>query len=114
MKKKLSPQELERLRKQQAHRKEMEYLLKRDLTLESERRKTEELFYKDKNPLVIGGINFVFTIIFGYAIKFIITRFVPFSSMFDPVFNVLIWGSAIVSAFLKKSLIERLFDRINP
>ena len=109
MKKKVSPKELKELRRKEQARKELEFQIGRDLKIESERMDNEDRFFEDKNRFVIALINFFGTLMAGYILKFIMGFFIPFAGIFSGVFNVLIWGAAIVSAFRRRSLLDEFF-----
>ena len=77
--KKIIKNDLVELRKQELARKELEFQVGRDLRIESEKRDVIEKSLEDKNPFILGCINFFGTMFFGYlalgAVKFILWRY---------------------------------------
>lgn len=108
MKKKLSREELIELRKRQQAKNELEQTLRNELSIKHRQIEDEERFFENKNRFVIASINFFGTLFILY-IPYKIASFILPINLFAGSIKVIILGVAIISAFRKRSLIEKWF-----
>ncbi len=125
MRKKLSREDLAEIRKKELSRKELEFQVGRDLKIEDRKREVTEKALEDKNPIILGCINFFGTMFFGYGIfvllKFGLNRFLflipsmfvdtTLIDAFFALFHILIWGMSVIAVIRKKSPFDDLLDR---
>lgn len=99
--------------------KEFENELHKDLKLEHQRQKAQESLYQNKNPYVIGLINFFGTLFLGFGFYFAVRMGVNYISggflhsvfaVLNPVMYVLIIGAAVVAVVRKKSPLDSLLN----
>lgn len=135
MKKRLSQKELAEIRKKELAKKELEFQIGRDLRIEDEKRKVAEKALENKNPFILGAVNFFGTMFFGYLafgiIKFCFFRLrvlvstlypntaflkyldvdsVVYVDTFFSVFHVAIWGISLIAVVRKKSPLDDWFS----
>lgn len=105
---------------QKLDEKELASDLQRDLNSEYSRIDILEKFYEDRNPFVIGAMNF-FSTLFFFEILFLLVRslinfmtlgfMVGFFSVLSPYVHVAILILSIVSVFQRRSAVEVVIDR---
>ena len=108
MKKKIKRSELVELRKKELERKEMEYQVGRDLKHKYDRIEAFEKILKNKNPWVIGAINFFGTLVICYFPYFAFSLFIDFG-MAGTILQIGFWVIAFISLIQKRSFLERFF-----
>lgn len=105
---------------QKLDEKELESDLYRDLNSEYSRIDVFERFYEDRNPYVIGAMNF-FSTLFFFEVLFLLVRNLTinltlgftaeFFSVLSPFVNVSILIVSIVSVIKRRSAVEVVIDR---
>ncbi len=99
--------------------KEFENELHKDLELEHRRQEAQEALYKNKNPYVIGLINFFGTLFLGFGFYFAVRMGVNYVtggflhtvfSVLNPVMYVIIIGLAVLAVVRKRSPLDSLFN----
>ncbi|MBD3615558.1 MAG: hypothetical protein HUJ22_03220 [Gracilimonas sp.] len=105
---------------QELDRKEFENEIGRDLSSQYKSIEAHEKMHKDKNPYVIGAMNFFSTLFFFeflyWMIKLNVNFFtygftVSFFARMDPFFHLAVLILCIYAVIQKKSVVEIVIDR---
>lgn len=105
-------------RREEQRKKELEYSLNKDLTLEENQQILDSHKYKNTNPIVIKALLFFGTLVPLYVLffltQYLISRFLGTAlSMLNvnlgwlvPIAHGLIWIAAVFSVYRKRSIID--------
>ncbi|MDZ7807082.1 MAG: hypothetical protein U5K71_08190 [Gracilimonas sp.] len=105
---------------QELYKKELEADLHKDLKSQFYRIEVLEKFYEDKNPYLIGLMNFILTFFFFeilfFLIRYVVIGFtlgfaVKFFSVISPFVHIAILILCITSVIKKRSAVETVIDR---
>jgi hypothetical protein len=105
---------------QELDRKELEYELNRDVSSKYQSLDVFERMHEDKNPYVLGLMNFFSTLlffeVFYWLIKMLINYFtlgftLEFFGTMDPFLHIVVLILAISSVIKKRSAVEVVIDR---
>lgn len=105
---------------QELDRKEFENEIGRDLKSQYQRIEVHEKMHEDKNPYLIGAMNFFSTLFFFELLYFLLRRVIngfslgfttDFFTIMDPFIHLAILILCIMSVIQKRSAVEVVIDR---
>ncbi|MFD2532414.1 hypothetical protein [Gracilimonas halophila] len=105
---------------QELDQKEFENEIGRDLNSQYQRIETHEKMHQDKNPYLIGAMNFFSTLFFFELFYWLVKSFINaftlgftagFFTTMDPYIHIAVFILCIASVVQKRSAVEVVIDR---
>ena len=109
-KQKISREELVEIRKREMARKEMEQSILHMTKMEEDEQRFTEMKFKDKNPVIIFIVRFLYTFIILQALVWGVGVFMPFVKSLNPYDQYFIWLVSLMAGVLNEKTINNILS----
>ena len=109
-KQKITREELVEIRKREMARKEMEQNIRHWTKMEEDENRFIDMKFKDKNPVIIFFVRFLFTLIVLQAIVWALGVVLPFVKTLYPYDQIFMWTVSLLAGILNDKTINNILS----